>query len=130
MAQRDDHYENMVKKYEQMPDISIDYAVMEHTKAGIIVPMHISRSDIGSRDSVYELFPHDSHGNCLINPAQEKNKKIILTDTVTGCLVYNDTATPLCLDMLHDMTIIQTAAGTYTAPRGHSQGVKKIVGLL
>lgn len=130
MAQRDDHYENMVKKYEQMPNISIDYAVMEHTKTGVIVPMHISRSDIGSRDSVYDLLPHDAQGNCLINPSQEENKKIILTDTVTGCLVYNDTDTPLCLDMLHDMTIIQTTAGTYTAPRGYSQGVKKIVGML
>ena len=130
MIQRDASYQAMVTKYKQMPDISIDYAVMEHTKNGVIVPMHISRSDIGSRDSVYDLLPHDASGNCLINPSQEENKKIILTDTVTGCLVYNDTDTPLCLDMLHAMTIIQTAAGTYTAPRGYSQGVKKIVGML
>lgn len=130
MTQRDDNYQAMARKYEQMPDISVDYAVMEHTKNGVIVPMHISRSDIGSRDSVYDLLPHDAQGNCFINPSQEENKKIILTDTVTGCLVYNDTHTPLCLDMLHDMTIIQTAAGTYTAPRGYSQWVKKIVGML
>lgn len=130
MAQRDESYATMLTKYDKMPDISIDYAVMEHTKAGVIVPMHIAWSDIGSRDSVYDLLPHDAQGNCLIDPSQEENKKIILTDTVTGCLVYNDTDTPLCLDMLHDMTIIQTAAGTYTAPRGYSQGVKKIVGML
>ena len=130
MAQRDESYQMMLSKYEKMPDISIDYALMEHTKSWVIIPMHISRSDISSRDSVYDLLPHDTSGNCLINPSQEENKKIILTDTVTGCLVYNDTDTPLCLDMLHDMTIIQTVAGTYTAPRGYSQWVKKIVGML
>lgn len=130
MSQRDDNYQAMVGKYDKMPDISIDYAVMEHTDRWLVVPMHITWSDIGSWDSVYDLLPHDTKGNCLLNPSQEEQKKVILTDTVTGCLVYNDTDTPLCLDMLHDMTIIQTTAGTYTAPRGYSQGVKKIVGML
>ena len=42
----------MIKNFNQMPDISIDYAVMEKSKKVVMQPLDIFWNDIGSWDSL------------------------------------------------------------------------------
>ena len=45
------------------PDISIDYAVMEHTKKGLVIKLDAGWSDVGSWESLMSIKPKDKDGN-------------------------------------------------------------------
>ncbi|MEX2643988.1 MAG: mannose-1-phosphate guanylyltransferase/mannose-6-phosphate isomerase [Acetobacterales bacterium] len=45
--------------------ISIDYAVMEHTRRAAVVPVDIGWSDVGLWASLWEIGEHDGDGNVL-----------------------------------------------------------------
>ena len=47
----------------QCPEKSIDYAVMEHTKEAIVVPLDANWSDIGSWEALMDSKSKDSNGN-------------------------------------------------------------------
>jgi mannose-1-phosphate guanylyltransferase len=49
--------------FAQVPDISIDYAVMERSDNVVVVPADIGWSDIGSWVAVSDLTPPDTDGN-------------------------------------------------------------------
>ena len=48
------------------PSDSIDYAVMEQTTAGAVVPLDAGWSDVGSWTALHALAPHDEAGNVVI----------------------------------------------------------------
>ena len=50
---------------EASPKISIDYAVMEHTRRAVVIPADIGWSDVGAWSTVMELSDHDGDGNCI-----------------------------------------------------------------
>ncbi|NBA93811.1 mannose-1-phosphate guanylyltransferase/mannose-6-phosphate isomerase [Pseudomonas sp. R5(2019)] len=53
-------------RFAQVPDLSFDYAVLEHSTCVAVVPCDLGWSDIGSWQAVRALTPADSNGNqCL-----------------------------------------------------------------
>jgi len=55
----------MISNFYNMPEISIDYAVMEKSKKVVAIPMDICWSDIGSWDSLYDVLEKDEKGNAI-----------------------------------------------------------------
>ena len=51
--------------FEQAPQKSIDYAVMEKTQQAALIPADIGWSDVGSWRAVWELSDRDAHGNSV-----------------------------------------------------------------
>ena len=49
--------------FAEVPDISVDYAVMEKASRVAVVPAKFDWSDIGSRQALSELEPADDSGN-------------------------------------------------------------------
>jgi len=77
----------------QIPSISIDYAVMEHSKKIKVVPASFSWSDLGSFESVYDYLvsgnhPVDEYGNMTIG-CEKHTTFLGLQNTI---FVYTDTA--------------------------------------
>lgn len=77
----------------QIPSISIDYAVMEHSKKIKVVRASFSWSDLGSFESVYDYLlsgnhPVDAHGNMTIG-CEQHTTFLGLQNTI---FVYTDTA--------------------------------------
>lgn len=111
--------------YAQMmaiPDISIDYGLMEKSKRVRVVPADIGWSDLGSFDALYDEFPKDAFGNtqqpyCL--PIDSGNN-----------LVINASNTELVLLGVENLLVVQTASATLIGKRGSSQDVKKAVDYL
>ena len=63
-------------------DISIDYAVMEHSDKVLVVPVTFAWSDVGSWDAVHDLMPADESGNVLQGD--------VLALDVTNSLIRSD----------------------------------------
>ena len=51
--------------FAKAPNLSIDIAVMEKTKQGIVIPLNVGWSDIGSWNSLWDNEEKDSFGNVI-----------------------------------------------------------------
>ena len=73
--------------FEQMPNISIDYALMEKTKKLVMLPLNTEWKDIGSWGAMYEISPKDENGNCFIGKTIDigsKNSMVYSTSKLTA----------------------------------------------
>lgn len=99
---------------------SIDYAIMEKTQLGMVLPMPIAWSDLGCWNAVAEAHADnvDSAGNTL----QGK----VLTKDSTGCLITSSEHLVTTLG-IHDQIIIATQDAILVADKKYSQQVKELV---
>ena len=104
--------------FEQVPDISIDYAVMERSAKVAVVPGDFGWSDIGSWQAVSQLATPDEHNNRVIGDA------IVLDSRNTYIQSEGRLVAALGLD---DLMIVDTADALLVAHRDRAQDIKKIV---
>jgi mannose-1-phosphate guanylyltransferase len=103
--------------FEAVPDISIDYALMERSDKVAVVPCELGWSDIGSWQAVRELSGADGQGN-------QCNGQTVLHD-VTNC--YIDSPKRLVGGVgLDNLIIIDTPDALLIANGSRSQDVKLI----
>ncbi|MEW6552570.1 MAG: mannose-1-phosphate guanylyltransferase/mannose-6-phosphate isomerase [Campylobacterota bacterium] len=111
-------------KYNDMiniPEDSIDYAVMEKSTKVKVVPSEISWSDVGSFDSLYEEFPKDKNNNTLNLNHISINSK--------NNLVYGNERKIATID-IEDCIIVDTGDALLISKKGSSQKVKNVVAKL
>lgn len=100
------------------PDDSIDYAVMEHTKHAVVVPMDAGWSDVGSWAALWEVSDKDERGNVHHGDA-------ILEDTA-GCYIYAPNKLVAAVG-LKDIVVVETKDAVLVADKSKVQEVKRIV---
>jgi len=114
----DQPLEAMIATFTKMPDISIDYAVMEKSKRVAAIPMDIYWSDIGSWDSLYDALDKDEKSNVIFGN--------VLAKDIEGCLVIGNKRLIAMVD-LKDLIIVETDDAILIAKRGSAQKVKHVV---
>ena len=112
-------YEEMVMSFSDMPDISIDYAVMEKSENIAVIPVDIVWSDVGSWDSLYDVLEKDDKRNVKIG-------NVVDIDTESS-LVFGDSKRIISTIGLKDLIIVDTDDVVLIAKRGESQKVREIV---
>lgn len=111
-------YEDILCNFNEMPNISIDYAVMEKSDRAVVLPMDITWSDIGSWDSVYEILDKDHNLNVKIG-------EVLDIDTKNSLIIGNRRL--IATVGLEDMIVIETDDAILIAKKGQAQKVKDIV---
>lgn len=106
------------EEFRQAPSVSIDYAVMEHTRHAAVVPADLGWSDVGSWDALWEASPKDSHGNVLHGPVEALDSE--------GCLIRSEGILTAVLG-LKDVVLVVNDDAVLALPRDRAQDVKKIV---
>ena len=101
-----------------IPDDSIDYAVMEKSSIVKVVPADIAWSDVGSFDALFEELPKDEYNNT-------SNENHIGIDSKNN-LIYGDHRTIATVE-IEDLIIVDTADALLISKKGSSQKVKEIV---
>jgi len=114
-------YEDMLGNFEEMPDISIDYAVMEKSDCVVTVPLDLYWNDIGSWDALYDLLEKDAHGNVNMGD-------IVSIDTKDTLIVGGKRL--ISTIGLEDCLIVETGDALLVAKRGETQKVRDIVNIL
>jgi len=112
------NYADFVSKFSEMPDISIDYAVMEKTDKAVVLPLNVNWSDVGSWDSVYEVLDKDEDGNV-------KRGKVVSLDTKDS-LIFSSKRLVSTIGV-DDLLIVETDDVVLITKKGRSQDVKKLV---
>ncbi len=85
--------ESVDKGYEVSPEISVDKAIMEKTGKAAVIPVDINWSDLGSFDSLYEIFEKNENGNVLKGECVEIDSKnnLVFTDRLTALIGIENT---------------------------------------
>lgn len=104
--------------FEACPDESIDYAVMEHTKDAVVVPMDAGWNDVGGFAALWEVSKQDESGNAFNGDVKAINTK--------NTLVYSDDKLIAAVGV-EDLVIINTKDAVLVAHKNESQKVKAIV---
>ncbi|PCI51823.1 MAG: mannose-1-phosphate guanylyltransferase/mannose-6-phosphate isomerase [Alphaproteobacteria bacterium] len=104
--------------FARCPGISIDYAVMEHTRQARVVSLDAGWSDIGSWSSLWDASPKDDNGNTLTGD-------IIALETKNSyVLAENKLVTTIGVE---DLVIVDTKDALLVARKDSSEEVKRIV---
>lgn len=102
---------------------SIDYAVMEHTRAAAVVPMDPGWSDIGSWDAIHDLQRRAA------DPAGNATQGDVMLFESTGNLVRSESRLVAGVGV-KDLVIVETEDAVLVANRDHAQHTKQIVNAL
>lgn len=103
--------------FKQVPDDSIDYAVMEKSRNVAVVPCSIGWSDIGSWNALGDLTAPDAQGNRI-------EGEVILHD-VSNCYIQSNQRIVGAVGV-KDLIIIDTPDAVLVADRSHAQDVKHL----
>lgn len=111
-------FQNIDDCFEKMPDLSLDYAILEKSKEILVCPLAVSWSDIGSWDSIYEVMEKDQNQNV-------KWGNVLDIDTKNSLIVGGDRL--ISTVGIKDMVIIETQDAVFISKKGESQQVKNLV---
>jgi mannose-1-phosphate guanylyltransferase len=107
--------------FAKVPDISIDYALMERSARVATIPCDIGWSDIGSWNAVSELTAPDENGNRF-------EGEVLVHQARNNYVQSNDRLTALV--GVEDLIVVDTPDAILVAHKNNAQDVKHIVAQL
>ena len=106
---------------QNIPQNSIDYAVMEKSDIVKMVALDASWSDLGSFDSLDEQLPKDTNGNTI-------NSDLVQINSHNNLVLSN--GKKIALIDVDDITIVDTKDALLISKKSSSQKVKNVVEIL
>lgn len=100
------------------PSISIDYAVMEKTDRGALVPAEMKWSDLGSWSALWEIGGRDADGNVILGDA--------ITMDARNCYIRSEHRLVAAV-AVEDLVVVDTDDVILVARMDRDQDVKKVV---
>jgi mannose-1-phosphate guanylyltransferase/mannose-6-phosphate isomerase len=104
--------------YKGLPDISIDYGVLEQAEDVAVVPVDMGWSDLGSWDALYEQREKDADGNMIQGDVVAVDSRDNLLWSEHGLLATVG---------LENVAVVQTRDATLVCPRGQAADLKQLV---
>ncbi len=106
------------EQYARLPDISFDYAIMEHTAKGVVLPSDFGWSDIGSWQSLYDFMPKDQNGNVIQGD--------VITNATHNCFIMGQQQL-VAANHLENMVVVGTSDSVFVSDLENSREVKNVV---
>lgn len=103
--------------FDKMPNISIDYAIMEKSDKIALVKLESDWNDLGSWQSIYDTSKKDENGNVFIGHVLDKNSK--------NSFVYSSSKLVATIG-LEDTVVVETEDAILACKKDCAQDVKQI----
>ncbi len=100
------------------PDLSIDYAVMEHTEKAAVLPLDVYWNDLGSWASLYQSSDHDAKGNVCHGD--------VMAHKTRNSYIHSSKRLVATLGV-EDIVVVETADAVLVTKKRHAQDVKVLV---
>ena len=107
--------------FSQCEDISLDYAIIEHTQKAVVVPVDCGWSDVGDLQALWKTNKRDGLGNVLQGDTIALNSR--------NCLVKASNRLVAILGV-EGLAVIETKDAVLVAPLSQAQQVKNLVAQL
>ncbi len=119
MADKDMDFLRLNKDcFQKCPNDSIDYAVMEHTDKGAMIPLESGWSDLGSWSSLWEVNEKDGSGNVVQGD--------VLTHEVDGSYIHATSRLVTAVG-IKDQVVVETSDAIMVASKDRVQEIKFLV---
>lgn len=118
-AEPDRHFLHVTSElFARCDDLAVDYAVMERTEAGAVVPLAAGWNDLGSWAAIWEVSERDAQANVT-------KGDVICVDT-QGSLVHAGHRLVAAVGV-EDLVIVETKDAVLVANRSATQAIKEVV---
>ncbi|MEH6635541.1 MAG: mannose-1-phosphate guanylyltransferase/mannose-6-phosphate isomerase [Halioglobus sp.] len=107
--------------FDQCPNDSIDYAVMEKTDLGGVVSLECGWSDVGAWSALWDVAERDTNGNVI-------NGDVIVDNCSDS--YFRSESRLLAATGVTNLVVVETADAILVADRNNVQDVKRIVNQL
>jgi len=111
-------FDEFIKKFSDIPNISIDYALLEKTINVLVNLLDLSWSDVGSWDSIYDIMEKDKNLNVT--------KGNVLTLNTKNSLIFAKKKLISTIG-LENILIVETENAIFLAKKGESQKIKNLI---
>ena len=105
--------------FSRAANISIDHAIMEKTARGVVVPVNMDWSDVGSWDAVWKLGARDPNNNVV-------QGDVVAIDT-RNSLLRSDGSAVVAVVGLEKMAVIAVSDAVFVAPMDRASDVKQLI---
>ncbi len=113
-----DFFRIYLKGFKDIPSDSIDYAVMEKTSKGIVIPFDAGWNDLGSFDALWQAGRKDENMNVITGD--------VMIHDVKGSYINSESRLIAAVG-IENFVIVETKDAILVSPRDQVQDVKKIV---
>lgn len=110
-----------LKEFQQCPENSIDYAIMENTVKGVVICLDVGWNDLGSWSSLWYSNPKDENQNVIFGD--------VIVEQSQRNYIYSASRLVTVLGV-EDLIVVETKDAILIAHQDKSQEIKKIVGYL
>jgi mannose-1-phosphate guanylyltransferase/mannose-6-phosphate isomerase len=107
--------------FSKCPNISVDYAIMEHTLSATMLPFRTPWNDVGVWSSIWDVSAKDKDENVI-------SGDVIAIDT-SNSLIRSSNRLVATLG-IHNQIIVETADAILIADKSQSQNVKQLTAQL
>jgi len=118
-AKRGDFIQLKSDDMQEIPNISVDYAVMEKSDKIKVVISNIEWNDVGSFDSLDEFLEKDENNNT-------KNETLIVQNSKNNFVIAKHNKM-IALNDIEDLIIVDTPSALLISKKGTSQQIKEMV---
>lgn len=112
----EDHF--IAENYGKSENISVDYAIMEHSKNVYVLPAEFDWNDLGTWGSLYDKLDKDQHQNTVVNART-------LTEGATGNMIMTQDQKIVVVDGLKDYIIVDKSDVLLIYPKSKEQDIKQ-----
>ncbi len=112
--------ERAARIFDALPNISIDYALMEKAKNVYVIPGNFVWDDLGSWDSLDRTFPKDNAGNVSYGAP-------VLIDTQSSVVYNNSSKMAVGVVGMKDVVVVVNEDAVLVIPKDRAQDVRKVV---
>ena len=106
------------RDYRKLPNISIDYAIMEHTSRSAVLPSDFGWSDIGSWKSLYDFLPKNGDANVIDGD--------VFVHETRNCFIKGHDRL-IAANHLENIVVVETSDAVFVSDLESSRDVKHIV---
>jgi mannose-1-phosphate guanylyltransferase len=111
-------WDELAEAYARIPDISVDYAIMEKVSDVVALPVDFGWRDIGDWAALYDMMEHDDDGNAI-------EGRHVLLDAADSLLLSHKRL--IAAVGIEDLIVVDTDDVLLVMPRKRAQDVKKLL---
>lgn len=113
----DKEQERINTTYQQCPNISVDYAIMENADEIYVYPSEFGWSDLGSWSSLHKQLPKDEYNNALVGP----NIKVFET---SNCIIHTTSEKEVVVQGLDGYIVVEKNGTLLITKMSEEQRIK------
>lgn len=108
------------KHYPEAENISIDYAILEHSESIFVLPATFDWNDLGTWGSLYDKLEKDENDHAVVNAN-------VLSEDATGNMILSPKDKIVVVDGLKDYIIVDNEDVLLIYPKSKEQDIKKVL---